>query len=191
MSTTVVARARPWLRWHGAKVAAVCGAPGLLAAALLSIAMALYAIVLPRWQAEADRLAAELGQQRREAQHRQALPAVQSDGERLQQLLQALPQSTTATQTEALALLQAGARSAQLELAGGSYQIEQIAGDPVARLDLVLQARGSYAQLRGFAVRMLQAERALALNTVRLTRSGAGEPVVEAEFGFSLFMRAP
>ena len=180
-----------WLRWHGAKAAAALGLPALLALALWLAAATLQAIVLPHWQAEAQRLAASTDALQRETARLRATPAAPSASERLRQVVQALPPPTTASQLEALARLHDGARAAQLDWAGASVRLAQEEGTPIARLDIVVQARGSYPQLRGFAVRMLQADRALALTTLRLSRPGTGDTALDAEFGFTLFMRAP
>lgn len=184
-------RAVPWLRWHWHRAAAAVGGPLACAIALLLAVAVLHGVLLPRWQAEAGRLATEIDAMRREAARQQAALAVSPTSEHPRPLWDALPPQTTATQLEALARLHDGARAAQLELVGGSYRLVHEQGDPIARLDVIVQARGPYAQLRGFAVRMLQADRALALNTVRFSRPGTAEPAIDAEFNFSVFMRAP
>lgn len=180
-----------WLRWHGSRAVAALGLPGLAALALLLCAITLRVLVLPQWQAALDRLGAEVAAMRRDAAPDPAPALASSQEERLRQVLQSLPPFTTTVQADALARLHDGARSTQLELAGASYQLVQVEEGPIARLDVTVQTRGNYPQLRGFAIRLLQAEPAWGLNAMRLSRSGPAEPMLDAEFSLSLFMRTP
>lgn len=184
-------RAALWLRWWAIRAARALGFPGLLAAVLLLAAIALLGIVRALWTSDVERLAAGVDAVQREAAGRRAAAVAANGDGSAESVLQSLPTLSTVSQLDALVALQASARAAQLDVEGGSYRTEKPDGVPVARLDIVLQARGTYPQLRSFAVRALQADSALALNTMRLSRSHAGEGAVSAEFNFSLFLRTP
>lgn len=177
--------------WHARRWFGALGLPGLLAVALLLAALALYGIVRPRWQAEVAALTATIAELERDRSRLTA--AVSSADPRMQMHARfaGLPATSSTAEIEAIERLHEAARSAQLDLEVGGYRLEQPDGQAVARLDVVVQARGSYPQLRAFAVRALQGDSALALSAVRLWRGGTGEAVVAAEFGFSLFMRVP
>lgn len=138
------------------------------------------AIVL---QLDAERLKRQLSQP-----VQQSAAAVAAEHAR--QRFEALPLSSTAAHMDALARLHELAQGLQLRLEVGSYRIERREGEPLERMEIVVQGRGSYGQLRSFAMRALQ-DRALALNTVRWDRSGTTDASVLGEFQFTLFLRAP
>jgi hypothetical protein len=110
--------------------------------------------------------------------------------EQERQRFYALPLSSTTAHMDALARLYEAAQGLQLRLEVGSYRIERREDEPLERMEIVVQGRGSYGQLRSFAMRSLQ-DRALALNAVRLDRSSTADASVGGEFQFTLFLRAP
>lgn len=109
----------------------------------------------------------------------------------LNNLYNELPMVSDTAQVNALTRLHDNAQSGQLTLEQGAYRLESSDGESIMRFDIVVNAKGSYHQTRSFALRSLQNDPALALMSVRLVRSSVGDPAIDGELRFSLFMRAP
>lgn len=118
-------------------------------------------------------------------------PRKPSQANHLNHLYNGLPVVSDAAQVNALTRLHDVAQSGQLTLEQGAYRLESSDGESVMRFDIVVNAKGNYYQIRSFALRSLQNDPALALMSVRLVRSSVGDPAIDGELKFSLFMRVP
>lgn len=179
-----------WVRWHAGRLAALLGLPGCAALVVVVTIGAAQWVALPdvRSRAAALREASAQLAQASDPQP-QASPHAARQAQRRQRFASLMPSSTAASM-DALARLHAVAQGLQLPLEVGSYRTEQAEDEPIVRMEIVVQGRGSYGQLRSFALRALQ-DPALALNTVRWDRQGTADASLGGEFQFTLYMRAP
>ncbi|KQP17025.1 hypothetical protein ASF45_27795 [Pseudorhodoferax sp. Leaf265] len=166
------------------------GLPGFVAAALTIAIVAVQGWCLPEMQRRAEALRQATARMAQPPAHDAEEPAHASLAEQARQSFDALALSSTTAHMDALAKLHETAQALQLRLEVGSYRIERREDEPIVRMEIVVQGRGTYGQLRSFAMRSLQ-DRALALNAVRWDRSSTAEASVGGEFQFTLFMRSP
>jgi hypothetical protein len=166
------------------------GLPGFLAGALVIAIAAVQGWGLPEIQRRAEALRETTARMAQTPAKDAEKPAEASMAEQTRQRFDALALSSTTAHMDALAKLHETAQALQLRLEVGSYRIERREDEPIVRMEIVVQGRGTYGQLRSFAMRSLQ-DRALALNAVRWDRSSTAEASVGGEFQFTLFMRAP
>ncbi|MEK8050046.1 hypothetical protein AACH10_07340 [Ideonella sp. DXS22W] len=177
----VLARALTRLRVHGRRRSALpvaLGCTGLLGAAVLAGAL------VPHWQAQAR--AADHAWQQRVAQMRaaQARPATAGADQRLREALPPAGQTP-----RRLAELLALARQHGLVL-GSLQQSSAQAGDGVGSQPLGWHVSGHYLSLRQFVAEALQADPALVLTQLRLSRTDSRSPVLQADLQWQLLHRA-
>ena len=103
----------------------------------------------------------------------------------------ALPDTPAEASIEALARLQEAARVQGLVLQQGTYRIVAESDESFAHIEVVMSTKGSYPQLRRFALRALSDVPSLALTTARFSRQAVSDANVEGEFRFWLFLRQP
>lgn len=89
-----------------------------------------------------------------------------------------------------LARMQRAARDNGLTLERGEYRMVRDAAFALARYQMTLPVRGSYAQVRGFVNDVLDSVPAAALDEMTLKREDVAEPVLEARVRFTLFLGA-
>ena len=154
--------------------AANWGTPGAGALAALLLALLLGGWLAPQWRVQADaaRRAARValvaaGPLPAAPKPQPQLPAVGEASERVADLLRL-------------------AARHGVDVARTQQQRSEQNG-PLPRLQVGLNARGRYAELRGFIAAALQADPGLALDSLQWRRAGAGVDLLEAELQWSLW----
>lgn len=191
MTTPWRTRVSARLRWWHSRIAAELGLAGTCAIALLLCAWGAHYHLLPRMNADAAAQRHIMRGLQAEIDQKSTQPRRPSQADHLNHLYNGLPVVSDAAQVDALTRLHDVAQSGQLTLEQGAYRQESSDGESVIRFDIVVNAKGNYHQTRSFALRSLQNDPALALMSVRLVRSSVGDPAIDGEFRFSLFMRVP
>jgi hypothetical protein len=80
------------------------------------------------------------------------------------------------------------ARRHQLQLLQGSYRYNQSPGEKLARYEVTLPVKGSYAQIRRFLAAALNDIPVAALDRIAFERKRAADSQVEAAIRFTLFI---
>lgn len=83
------------------------------------------------------------------------------------------------------------ARRQQLELLQGSYGYNRVPGERLARYEISLPVKGTYAQVRRFLASALNEIPVVALDRVAFERKRAVDPHVEANIRLTLFVEPP
>ena len=172
-----------WTRLRFA--AARLGWPGGLGLLLLALAWPLL-----HWGADATRqqahdLRERLAQQRLSAPPRDP----QADAtERLAQLQGELATPAAALQT--IELLHRAAALHGLTLASGEYRLAGSARTVAQRYQITLPVLGTYPQLRAWLADALNAQPALALEELSLSRPAAADARVQARVRWTLYLKA-
>lgn len=80
------------------------------------------------------------------------------------------------------------AREAGLQLKQGSYRFSAGQGERLARYEMTLPVRGSYAQIRRFLARLLNEVPVASLDQVAFEKKRADDPHVEAQLRLTVFV---
>jgi hypothetical protein len=83
------------------------------------------------------------------------------------------------------------ARRHQLELLQGSYRYNRAPGEKLARYEVTLPVKGTYAQIRHFLASALNEIPIVALDRVAFERKRAADTQVEANIRLTLFVEPP
>jgi hypothetical protein len=81
------------------------------------------------------------------------------------------------------------ARSHQLELLQGSYRYNRAPGEKLARYEVTLPVKGTYAQIRRFLAAVLNEIPVASLDRIAFERKRAADTQVEASIRFTLFLQ--
>jgi hypothetical protein len=81
------------------------------------------------------------------------------------------------------------AKEAGVSLDTGHYVFSPAKAGAIARYDLEFPVKASYPDIRGFINRTLSAVPAAALAKLHVERKAVGDPVVNANIGFVVFVR--
>ncbi|HZN85726.1 MAG TPA: hypothetical protein VFB53_02970 [Burkholderiales bacterium] len=82
------------------------------------------------------------------------------------------------------------ARQSQLQLLQGAYRYQREPGERLARYEVALPVRGSYAQIRRFLAAALNEIPVASLDRIAFERKRAADSQVEANIRFTLFLDA-
>lgn len=166
------------------------GLPGLLGVGVFVAAALAHLVVRPDWTRDAASKTGSIASLQRDLARATAARRDDPLPEAARERLRGLPAASSLAELDAIDRLHAAASAAALQLEVGSYRFAGAPGDPLARVEVTVETRGSYPQLRGFVVQALQQDPAISLDALQLRRAGTDEPVVAGEFRFSTFMRA-
>jgi hypothetical protein len=83
------------------------------------------------------------------------------------------------------------AKRHQLELLQGSYRYNRTPGEKLARYEVTLPVKGSYAQIRRFLAAALNEIPVASLDRIAFERKRAADSQVEASIRFTLFVDQP
>jgi Tfp pilus assembly protein PilO len=89
-----------------------------------------------------------------------------------------------------LARIYAAAAAKGIALESGEYKLDRKVGERLARYEIVLPVKGSYAQIRGFVAEVLASVPAVALEEVNLRRENVQSPLLDARVRFTLYLGA-
>lgn len=89
---------------------------------------------------------------------------------------------------EWLKRIYAAAESQGVALESGEYRLHRAAGERLARYEITLPLKGSYAQIRGFVAEALAAVPAAVLEEVNLRREGVDSARLDARVRFTLYV---
>ncbi len=101
-------------------------------------------------------------------------------------LLCVLPNEASTPQW--LARIYAAAAAKGLALESGEYKLEHKVGERLARYEILLPVKGSYAQIRGFVAEVLATVPAAVLEEVNLRRESIQSPRLDARVRFALYL---
>jgi hypothetical protein len=73
-------------------------------------------------------------------------------------------------------------------LDSGEYRLSRTAGERLARYEITLPLKGSYAQIRGFVADVLAAVPAAVLDEVNLRREGVDSARLDARVRLTLYV---
>jgi Tfp pilus assembly protein PilO len=90
-----------------------------------------------------------------------------------------------------LARIYAAAAAKGLALETGEYKLEHKVGERLARYEILLPVKGSYAQIRGFVAEVLATVPAAVLEEVNLKRESIQSPRLDARVRFALYLGVP
>ncbi|MFO1401005.1 MAG: type 4a pilus biogenesis protein PilO [Steroidobacteraceae bacterium] len=158
------------------------GVLGSAGVALMALALLAGLVWLRPLQREVAQLRAQLAQD----QTALRLPG-RPDGERLAALIATLPARPQLP--DVLGKVVAQARAAGLELESGHYEYTTAGGAGLARYELHLPVRGTYAQVRSFTDGVLAAVPAVALVGMSLERETIGSAELQADLRFAVLVR--
>lgn len=96
--------------------------------------------------------------------------------------------ATGAGAEQQLERLFALARANQLQLLQGAYRYQRAPGERLARYEVALPVRGSYAQIRRFLAAALNEIPVASLDRIAFERKRAADSLVEANIRFTLFL---
>ena len=82
------------------------------------------------------------------------------------------------------------ARASELQLLQGAYRYQRAPGEKLARYEVALPVRGSYAQIRRFLAAALNEIPVASLDRIAFERKRAADSLVEANIRFTLFLDA-
>jgi hypothetical protein len=82
------------------------------------------------------------------------------------------------------------ARESGLDLLQGNYRYSQQQGERLARYEITLPARGSYAQIRRFLAAVLNEVPVASLDQVAFEKKRVGDAQIEAQLRLTLFLHA-
>ena len=160
--------------------------PGITGLVLLAFAVSFYVVAVHparvrlQWlAAERAQLAARLGSRGNEA-------ARPSERGQLSNFYAFFP--LTGAVPELLGEIARAAQRNRLTLDKGEYRLSKDKDFRLARYQVTLPVRGSYAQVRGFVNNVLDAVPAAALEELTLKREVIGDPDLEARVRFTLFL---
>lgn len=80
------------------------------------------------------------------------------------------------------------ARRHQLELLQGAYRYNRVPGEKLARYEVTLPVKGTYAQIRRFLAATLNEIPVASLDRIAFERKRAADTQVEASLRFTLFL---
>ncbi|MEI6721744.1 MAG: hypothetical protein WCO67_13325 [Betaproteobacteria bacterium] len=167
------------------------GRPGAVGLALLVLAAALCAMgVYDRIEAR-EALKSQLEQLRARYRLSQASSTAPKPG-REGQLLSfygIFPQP--ASLPDGLAALSASAKAAGLSLDQGEYRMLQEREARLARFQVTLPVKGTYAQIKGFIASVLREMPSCALEDIAFKRDATGNPMLDARIKFNLYLLDP
>jgi len=83
------------------------------------------------------------------------------------------------------------ARRHQLELLQGTYRYNRVQGEKLARYEVTLPVKGTYAQIRRFLAAALNDIPVASLDRIAFERKRAADSQVEAAIRFTLFVEPP
>lgn len=83
------------------------------------------------------------------------------------------------------------ARRHQLELLQGAYRYNRVPGEKLARYEVTLPVKGTYAQIRRFLAAALNEIPVASLDRIAFERKRAADSQVEASIRFTLFIDQP
>lgn len=89
---------------------------------------------------------------------------------------------------EWLKRIYAAAETRGVVLQSGEYRLSRNAGERLARYEITLPLKGSYAQIRGFVADVLAAVPAAVLEEVNLRREGVETARLDARVRFTLYL---
>lgn len=173
----IMVRAIPELRYRVARmgVTGVAGTLSLLAAAVLAIG-----VWLPAHQSIRS-----LAEQLSQASQLRPVPATQTLTPH--QFAGTLPTRGQIPALLGTVLVQANDAGVVLEQ--GKYTYTPAAGNRLARYAFEFPIKADYASIRSFINKSLAAVPALGLDKLRIERKNVGDPTVNAEVGFVIYMR--
>jgi len=90
-----------------------------------------------------------------------------------------------------LARIYAAAAAKGIALESGEYKLERKTGERLARYEILLPLKGSYAQIRGFVAEVLATVPAAVLEEVNLRRENVQSRRLDARVRFTLYLGAP
>jgi Tfp pilus assembly protein PilO len=96
-----------------------------------------------------------------------------------------------ASTPELLRNINAAAQAKGIELQSGDYRMQPSGGGPLARYEITLPIKGSYAQIRGFVGDVLAAIPAAVLEDVSLRRDSVENTRLEARVRFTVYLGGP
>ena len=91
---------------------------------------------------------------------------------------------------DSMAKLYDAAAQQTLNLDQGEYRLAQERDTRLARYEIVLPVKGGYMQVRKFIAQVLTDLPSLALESIAFNRQKIGEPTVDAQLRFSLYLAA-
>jgi len=89
-----------------------------------------------------------------------------------------------------LARIYAAAAAKGIALESGEYKLDRKVGERLARYEILLPLRGSYAQIRGFVAEVLATVPAAVLEEVNLRRENVQTARLDARVRFTLYLGA-
>lgn len=172
-------------QWRQQALAAL-GLPGLLGLAALAAALALQLGLSQPLQAREAELAEQAARLQRQLRQQRLAGTLPEDRGTPQRWLAALPAAVQREQRLA-ALLRL---SAEQGLSGSRTEHRLSREGGLERLRVSMPLQGSYAQLRRLIEAALRQDPALSLDSLKLRRAGADQPLLEAELQWSLFSQS-
>jgi Tfp pilus assembly protein PilO len=167
------------------------GRPGTVGLALLVLAATLCALGVKGRFEEREALKSQLEQLRARYCLSQANPTTPKPG-REGQLLSfygIFPQP--ASLPDGLAAISASAKAVGLSLDQGEYRMVQEREARLARFQVTLPVKGTYAQIKGFIASVLREMPSCALEDIAFKRDATGNPVLDARIKFNLVSLRP
>jgi Tfp pilus assembly protein PilO len=89
-----------------------------------------------------------------------------------------------------LARIFAAAAANGIVLESGEYKLDRKAAERLARYEILLPIKGTYAQVRGFVAQVLATVPAVVLEEVNLRRENVQSPRLDARVRFTLYLGA-
>jgi len=167
----------PYLQYHVARL----GLAGQVGLAALTAAVVIAVGTLLPAQHALQTLSAELT-------HARHAPAVTSADQAVPRLIASLP--TRGQIPLVIGQFAAEAKAAGVSLETGRYVYTAPKGGSIARYDLEFPVKASYPDIRTFIDHALTAVPAAALGKLRVERKAVGDPVVNADIDFVVFVRS-
>jgi len=165
------------------------GIPALLAALLASAALLLEIVKVAPMQAQLERIQ-RAGQGRAPTHEamQDALSLPAGPVEQLETFYRFFASSPLPN--DALRLIHQHARANGITLSKGEYRILAVTGTRLQRYQAVLPVQGSYPAIRKFIADVLNEMPTVALENVRFERPQIGNPNVNAEIRFTVYLVA-
>ena len=104
-------------------------------------------------------------------------------------LLSSLPRTSSAVIDQFLSLIKNSAETQNIVMDKASYQLFSEENSSLNRYEVTLPIRTTYPQLRRFIFTVLGEAPNVALNSVTINRSSAGDPILEVQLQLVIFLR--
>lgn len=175
--------------WQIQLLAEAAGWPGVAGVVVLASVLAVRSLaILPVHDriAEVRRDAEDLRQ--RTASRLRAETLALDPAEQLVEFYRFFPIEQTIP--DAIARIHLAATQNNLSLESGEYHLSRDSGGRLARYEILLPLRGGYAQVRKFIAQTLAEAPNLSLDALTIGRQKAGDPLVDAQIRFTLYLLA-